>query len=377
MSSAFVETITQHFEEVTDPRVNRGLNYPLIEMVFVALFGSICDCNSWVDVSEFGQSKLTWFRKFLPFKLGIPSHDTFSEVFARLDSVQFYAALQSWTTSIAGSLQGQTIAFDGKTLCGSFDQASAKSALHSVSAWACGMKLCLGLKSVEEKSNEIPAVQQLIDLIDLRGAIVTADAMHCQIETAAKIADKGADYVLVAKGNQKALQAEIREVLAQAFENKDSRLRQCSSAEVSHGRDEERHVVVMPAPKTSKILSRWPNIQTIGAIYRTREVHGKQVESQDCFISSLSAKVREHRDRLRSHWSIENSQHHILDVTFTEDSSRIRKGTGPEISSVFRRLALTILQQDTSIKGSLRGKRKICGWNESAFERLLAGFSDT
>lgn len=376
MSSAFVETVTKYFEEVTDPRVNRGQNYPLIEMVFVALCGSICDCNSWVDVSEFGHAKLAWFRKFLPFKLGVPSHDTFSEVFARLDSVQFYAALQSWTTSIAGSLQGQTVAFDGKTLCGSFDQASAKSALHSVSAWVCGLKLCLGLKSVEDKSNEIPAVQQLIDLIDLRGAIVTADAMHCQIETAAKIADKGADYVLVAKGNQKSLQSEIREVLAQAFEDHDSRLRQCSSTETSHGRDETRQVVVMPAPRNSKIFSRWPNIQTIGAIYRTRDVDGKQIEWQDCFISSLSSKVRNHRDLLRSHWSIENCQHHILDVTFTEDSSRIRKGTGPEISSVFRRLALTILQQDTSIKGSLRGKRKICGWNESAFERLLAGFAD-
>jgi predicted transposase YbfD/YdcC len=374
--SAFVETVASHFEEVTDPRVNRGLNYPLIEMVFVALCGAICDCNSWVDVSEFGNAKLGWFRKFLPFKLGVPSHDTFSEVFARLDSVQFYAALQSWTTSIAGSLKGQIVAFDGKTLCGSFDRASEKSALHSVSAWVCGLKLCLGLKSVEDKSNEIPAVQQLIDLLDLKGAIVTADAMHCQIETAARIADKGADYVLVSKGNQGSLQAEIRKTLAQAFDDHDSRLRQCSSTETSHGREETRDVVVMPVPKNSRIFSRWPNIQTIGAIYRTRNVDGKQAEWQDCFISSLSSRVRKHRDILRSHWSIENSQHYILDVTFTEDSSRIRRGTGPEISSVFRRLALTILQQDTSIKASIRGKRKICGWDEAAFEGLLAGFSD-
>jgi predicted transposase YbfD/YdcC len=133
---------------------------------------------------------------------------------------------------------------------------------------------------------------------------------------------------------------------------------------------------VMPVPKNSRIFSRWPNIQTIGAIYRTRNVDGKQAEWQDCFISSLSSRVRKHRDILRSHWSIENSQHDILDVTFTEDSSRIRRGTGPEISSVFRRLALTILQQDTSIKASIRGKRKICGWDEAAFEGLLAGFSD-
>jgi len=376
MSTAFVETITDHFEEVTDPRANRGLNYPLNEMVFVALCGAICDCNSWVDVSKFGHAKLAWFRKFLPFELGIPSHDTFSDVFSRLDSVQFYAALQSWTTSIAGSLNGRTVAFDGKTLRGSFDQASAKSALHSVSAWVCGLKLCLGLKSVDDKSNEIPAVQQLIDLLDLKGAIVTADAMHCQVETAAKIVDKEADYVLIAKGNQESLQSEIRETLAKAFAEQNPRLRQCSAKETNRDRKETRDVVVMPVPNNSKIFARWPEIKTIGAIHRSREVGGKLEEWQDCFISSLPCTVRKLRDILRSHWSIENSQHYILDVTFTEDSSRIRKGTGPEISSVFRRLALTILQQDTSIKGSLRGKRKICGWDESAFERLLAGFSD-
>lgn len=376
MSSAFLETIAGHFEEVADPRANRGLNFPLIEMVFVALCGAICDCNSWVDVSKFGNAKLAWFRKFLPFELGIPSHDTFSEVFARLDSVQFYAALQSWTTSIAGSLKGQTVAFDGKTLRGSFDHASAKSALHSVSAWVCGLKLCLGLKSVEDKSNEIPAVQQLIDLLDLKGAIITADAMHCQVDTAAKITDKEADYVLIAKGNQESLQWEIRETLAKAFEEQNPRLRQCSATETNRDREETRSVVVMPVPKNSKVFSRWPKIKTIGAIHRSREIRGKQEEWQDCFISSLPCTVRRMRDHLRSHWSIENSQHHVLDVTFTEDSSRIRKGNGPEISSVFRRLALTILQQDTTIKGSIRGKRKVCGWNESAFEQLLAGISE-
>ena len=376
MSSAFVETIANHFAEVTDPRANRGFNYPLNEMVFVALCGAICDCNSWVDVCKFGNAKLAWFRKYLPFELGVPSHDTFSEVFARLDSVQFYAALQSWTTSIAGSLKGQIVAFDGKTLRGSFDQASAKSALHSVSAWVCGLKLCLGLKSVEDKSNEIPAVQQLIDLLDLKGSIITADAMHCQVDTAAMITDKEADYVLIAKGNQESLQSEIRETLANAFEEKNPRLRQCAATETNRDREETREVVVMPVPKNSPVFSRWPNIKAIGAIHRSRKIDGKVEEWQDCFIGNLSPTVRTLRDILRSLWSIENSQHHILDVTFTEDSSRIRKGNGPEITSVFRRLALTILQQDTSIKGSIRGKRKVCGWDESAFERLLAGISE-
>src|SRR5882757_5462280 len=155
MASAFVGNICEHFENVTDPRANRGRNYPLIELVFVALCGAICDCNSWVDVSRFGKCKLAWFRKFLPFEQGIPSHDTFSELFARLETIEFYAALESWASDIARSLKGKTVAFDGKTLRGSFDKASNKSALHSVSAWACGLKMCLGLKSVADKSNEI------------------------------------------------------------------------------------------------------------------------------------------------------------------------------------------------------------------------------
>lgn len=159
MSVAFVRKVYDHFEKVADPRVNRGTNYPLVEMVFVALCGAICDCNSWVDIAQFGRAKLGWFRKFLPFERGIPSHDTFTEVFARLDTIEFYAALESWTQSIAHSLKGETVALDGKTLRGSFDRRSGKSALHSVSAWACGLKLCLALKSVEDKSNEIPAVQ--------------------------------------------------------------------------------------------------------------------------------------------------------------------------------------------------------------------------
>jgi predicted transposase YbfD/YdcC len=375
MSVAFVGKIYEHFENVADPRVNRGANYPLVEMVFVALCGTICDCNSWVDVAQFGRAKLSWFRKFLPFEQGIPSHDTFTEVFARLDTLQFYAALESWTTSIARSLSGETVAFDGKTLRGSFDKASGKSALHSVSAWVCGLKMCLMLKSVEDKSNEIPAVQQLIDLLDLEGAVVTADAMHCQRETADKIIAKDADFVLMVKGNQETLQAAVQEALIEAFEDDHPQLRSGNTKENNRNRRETRTVTVRPVPKDSPVFARWAGIHTIGAIYRTREIGGVREESQEFFITSLPCRVRAISRHLRSHWSIENSQHHVLDVTFTEDASRIRKGNGPEITSVFRRLALAILQQDTTVKASIRGKRKLCGWSEPAFERLIAGFS--
>ncbi len=374
MSVAFVGKIYEHFANVADPRVNRGANYPLVEMVFVALCGTICDCNSWVDVAQFGRAKLDWFRKFLPFERGIPSHDTFTEVFARLDTLEFYAALESWARSIAPALNGETVALDGKTLRGSFDRASAKSALHSVSAWVCGLKMCLALKSVEDKSNEIPAVQQLIDLLDLEGAVVTADAMHCQRETAEKIVAKEADYVLMVKGNQESLETAVQQAMIEALEHDHPQLRSCRTKEQNRNRRETREVTVRPVPKDSPVFARWPGLKTLGGIYRTRTIHGVLEESLEFFITSLPCQVRAISRHLRAHWSIENSQHHVLDVTFTEDASRIRKGNGPEITSVFRRLALNILQQDTTVKASIRGKRKLCGWSEPAFERLIAGF---
>ena len=376
MSATFVDKISEHFENVTDPRLNRGTNYPLREMIFVALCGAICDCNSWVDIATFGRCKLAWFRKFLPFENGIPSHDTFTELFARLDTLEFYAALESWARDLAHSLAGETVAFDGKTLRGSFDKAGHQSALHSVSAWVCGLKMCIALKPVEDKSNEIPAVQQLIDMLDLAGAVVTADAMHCQRETAEKIVVKNADYVLMVKGNQEILQEQLQQAIIQAFDEENPDLRRCKTVEKNRNRKETREVTVLPVPKESEVFARWAGIATIGAIYRTREIHGTFEESQEFFITSLPCKVRAIGQHLRSHWSTENSQHYVLDVTFSEDASRIRKGNGPEITSVFRRLALNILQRDTTLKASIRGKRKLCGWDEPSFEKLIAGFSE-
>jgi predicted transposase YbfD/YdcC len=375
MSSSLVCKICNHFENVTDPRKNRGQNFPLVEIVFLALCGSICDCNHWSDVERFGKAKLAWLRQHFPFENGIPSHDTFSRVFSRLDTLQFYATLKSWAQEMAHKLTGKTIAMDGKTLCGSHDRANGKSVLHSVSAWICELKMCIGLNSVADKSNEIPAVQELIDLLDLAGATVTTDAMHCQVETAQKIVNQQADYVLTVKGNQEKLYEEIDQTLVQAHDDEHPSLRTYKKKEKNRNRCEVREVSVLPIPKGSPLFERWPGIQTIGSIYRRREVNGKLEEEQNFFISSLPCKVREMYRHLRSPWSIENSQHHLLDVTFSEDASRIRKGNGPEIASVFRRLALNILQQDTSIKDNVRGKRKRCGWCEKSLEKLIAGFS--
>jgi predicted transposase YbfD/YdcC len=376
MTSKLLCKVYEHFENVTDPRVNRGENYPLLEMILVALCASICDCNTWTDVERFGNARLAWLRKFLPFEQGIPTDGTFGRVFARLDTFQFYAALQSWASDIAHTLRGHTVALDGKTLRGSHDLSRSKSALHSVSAWVCGLKMCVGLKSVEDKSNEIPAVQALIDMLDLQGAVVTVDAMHTQVETADKIVAKEADYIMIAKGNQPALEAEVRHTMLQAMEAESPQLRECEHTETNRGRLETRIVTALPVPRASKVFKRWPGLKTVGCIFRRTESKGKLEESQEFFITSLPCRVQRIAKHIRSHWSIESSQHHVLDVTFTEDASRIRKGNGPEISSVFRRLALNILQQDTTVKDNIRGKRKRCSLSEATLERLMACFCE-
>lgn len=375
MLISFVGKTFHHFEKTTDPRVDRGQNHPLVEMIFLTLCATISGADCWADVERFGKGKIDWLRKYIPLTLGIPSHDTLGRVFSRLDSVEFYASLQSWTNDICASVQGKTVAMDGKTLRGSFDSASGKSALHSVSAWVCGLRMCLGLKSVEDKSNEIPAVQELIAMLDLEGAVVTADAMHCQKETAKAIIDKEADYILMVKGNQPTLEDALHEAIIQAMDSDDNRSRRSNKTEKNRNRIETREVIVLPCPSDDPIFAQWAGIGTIGVIYRRREFDGKVEEATETFISSLPCKVRDITRRIREHWGIENQQHYVLDVTFNEDASRIRNGTGPEISSVFRRLSLSILQQDTSQKDSIRGKRKRCGWDTSALEKVLACFS--
>ena len=376
MAATFTGKVYKHFEDVTDPRVERITNHELIEMIFIALCAAICDANTWADVERFGKAKVDWLRKYIRLENGVPSHDTFSRVFARLDTSEFNAALQAWALDLAGCLRDQTVAVDGKTLRHSFDKAAEQAPLHSVTAWASGLKLCLGALAVDSKSNEIPAVQNLIELLDLRGSIVTADAMHCQKQTCQGIIDREADYILFVKGNQRKLLESIQDLLFDAIDDKQLRAKMRTHSEEgrNRNRDEFRQTVTMPCPSDHPVFSAWPGIKTIGQVVRHREVDGKLSEESAYFISSRGPQVRDMAKRLRSHWSIENSQHHVLDVTFSEDASRIRKGNGPEISSIFRRLALNILQQDSSIKDSIRGKRKRCGWDERTFDRLLQAF---
>ena len=369
--------VYNHFEDITDPRLNRGRNHSLIEMIFLALTATLCGAQGWADVERFANSKHAWFRRFIDLEHGVPSHDTFGRVFAVLDTGEFLTAMHAWVDSFAGSLRGRGIAIDGKTLRGSFDRAAGKSALHTITAFACDMRVCLRQMSVDEKSNEIPAVPELLKLMELSGATVTLDAMHCQVETARAIVEAEAEYILIVKGNQEGLYQYLRDCFL-AYGEADyavKGLKRYKTVEKSHGRQERREYYFIAAPRDSETLRRWPGLRSIGMVYRCRE-EGDKVQEETLFvISSHLPKVKMLSQHIRGHWGIENRQHWVLDVTFAEDNSRIRKGTAPEISAALRRMALSILQRDTTIKENIRGKRLRAGWDERVLNAIYAGFS--
>jgi predicted transposase YbfD/YdcC len=372
-----VVAILTKFEKLTDPRMERTKRHRLLDMVAIALCAAICGADSWTDVEKFGVAKGEWFARFLELPNGIPSHDTFGRVFARLDTQEFMMCVQNWLRSLHLSLKEQGVAIDGKTLRGAVDAASGKSALHVVSAWACGLRLSLGQVAVDGKSNEITAVPKLLELLELAGAVVTMDAMHCQKGTLKAIRAKQADYLIAVKDNQPKLYSLLHEVFLDYGERdyKAPGLRSHRTVERNRGRDEIRICYVAPAPAALKTHPEWTDVKSVVMVYRECRRNGKETNEVAYFISSLPPRAKRIARYIRGHWGIENTLHWTLDVIFSEDKSRIRTGNGPEIASIFRKLALMVLQRDTTSNGSLRGKRLQAGWNEDFLERILCGFA--
>jgi predicted transposase YbfD/YdcC len=322
-------------------------------------------------VERFGNEKIEWFRTFLRLENGIASHDTFGRVFAALDTNEFYACLSNWIASLQLDLKGKTVAIDGKTLRRSFDKSAGRTALHMVTAWVSDLHLSIGQLATEEKSNEITAVPQLLEMLAIEGAVVTLDAMHCQKKTAKAIRERKADYVLQVKGNQPKLYEELQELFIAHGEEDYRGVRRHTTVEKGHGRVERREYYVRAAPQ--ELASQWQDIRSVGMVYRHREMNDHSSDEVSFFLSSLPPKVRALARHVRDHWGVENGLHWSLDVTFSEDLSRIRKGNGQEIAGGLRRLALSILKQDTTLKESLRGKRLRAGWNNDTLQAILTG----
>ncbi len=364
------------FENLTDPRIERTRRHELFELLVVALCGTIAGADSWADVERFGEKRLEWLRTFLRLENGIPSHDTFGRVFAMLDPAQLAAGVQQWLQDVGREI-GKHIAIDGKTLRGSFDRAAGKNPLHLVSAWACEARLTLGQIATEAKSNEITAIPLLLELLDLKGATVTIDAMGCQKDIAQKIVDRQGEYLLALKDNHPKLVQAVADEFTAALVDAgvpSPGLRRHITAETNRGRKERREYFTLPAPRTLPGFADWAKLATLVMVIRTTLVGGRETNQVSYFLSSLSGKVKTLAKLIRQHWSIESQLHWVLDVTFTEDASRIRKQHAPQTTAMLRRLAVSILSVDTAIKDNIKGKRYRACLSTETLERILLSF---
>lgn len=358
-------------ENVADPRLNRNKRHKLVDILVIALCGFLAGCEGWVDVELFGISKRKWLEKFLELPNGIPSHDTFGRVFALLDPSQLAQVLRQFVQAVVGSLDGQAVAIDGKTLRHSGESTTGKKALHLVSAWATQHGVVLGQVKAADHSNEITAIPLLLQVLDLRGATVTIDAAGCQKAIVRQVCAQGGNFVLAVKGNQKNLEEIVRLHLGRG--RRDVVRSKLTTREKNHGRTDKRTYTAMAVPTAVK--RKWPEVESIVSVCRETTAPGQKAREVRYFISNLPPQVERLASCIRGHWGIENRLHWSLDVTFNEDQSRIRSGHAAENAALLRRLTLSILKQDTRYSDSLRCKRKRAGWENGALEHFLKIFA--
>lgn len=368
------ERFQEHFGKMTDPRVERTKLYPLGEILFVMLCGSICGAESWRDFVLFGQDKLDFLREYFPFEEGIPCKNTFARVSAALEPEQFRTCFIAWAASLQ-TVPGEVIAIDGKTLCNSVDASSSTAAIHMVSAFGTDSRLVLAQQKVAEKSNEITAIPALLDLLDVTGHTITIDAMGCQRSIAKKIQDKGADYVLALKGNQGLLNDDVRLFLeSEAAKPASTAISDTySECDAGHGRIESRKCIVSNHLDWLEQKSAWAGLSSIAMIEETREFKGRISVDRRFFISSLPANAKQIAQAVRAHWAIENTLHWTLDVVFNEDQSTVRKDHAPQNMAIVRHVVLNILNTAKKhFKGvGIKALRKKAGWGNDNLRLIL------
>jgi predicted transposase YbfD/YdcC len=362
-----------HFETLEDPRIDRCKRHLLSDILFLAVCAMIAGANDFVAMQKFGHAKWDWLKKFLELPNGIPAHDTIGRVFSLLDGEQFIRCFLNWVQTIHQVSAGQIVAVDGKTVRASLDRAKGQNPLHVVSAWASANRVALGEVMVDEKSNEITAIPKLLQLLELHGAIVTIDAMGCQKEIAAKVRERGADYVLAVKGNQEHLEEDIITYFASLDErSKRSRQRsQSTQRSKGHGREETRWYDAVPVPTTLRHLDEWKDLRSICRVTRVWKERGEEKSEVRYFISSLPADAKALGKAILGHWGIENGLHWVLDMYFGEDRSRARTKHAAANLAVLRRWIVTLLRQDKTLKDGIEKKRLQAGWNETILEQIL------
>lgn len=376
-------SIATYFATLRDPRVAQTRRHELLDILTIALCAVICGADDFVGMVTFAEAKEGWLRTFLALPGGIPCHDTFGRVFAALDPEAFQACFLAWVRAVVPSTADQVVAIDGKTLCGAHARGRGQAALHMVSAWASESRLVLGQVAVDEKSNEITAIPALLRVLDLTGATVTIDAMGCQTAIATQIVGQGADYILALKKNHPTLHDEVAFTFAQ--ERKEGFASTPAGAweyfktvEKDHGRLETRQHWVLHDPDVIAHLDpkrAWSQLQAIGLVVRQRQIGAQRTTEEHYYLLSAPLTAQAFAAAIRSHWGIENRVHWLLDVAFHEDACRVHTGHAARNFAVVRHLALNLLRQNATRKGSIATKRFTAALDDTYLATILTGLA--
>jgi len=369
----FIDGLSTCFAGVKDPRVVGRCDHLLLDIIAITILAVLCGAEDWPDIELFGRSRKEWLKSFLAVPKGIPSHDTFCRFFAALDRNQFSAALFQWTQALHEATGGRLISIDGKALRRSFARRSGKAMLHLVTAWASDNHLTLGQVACEEKSNEITAIPELLKLLSLKGCTVTIDAMGCQTAIAAQIREQKGHYVLALKGNQSGLQEDMQALFDAGMNTGFAELQHAvyQTTETGHGRTDERtcHVIEIPPEHPQRRV--WKDLRTLAVTISRRVVGDKETWESRLYVSSHTPRARYLAEAIRRHWSIENGQHWVLDVGFGEDARRQQDRNGAANLAAVRRLAISLLRQETTNKRGAKNKRLNCALDPSYLLTVL------
>jgi len=366
-------SVSRHFGHLPDPRIERCKLHKLIDILTITICAVVSNADGCEDIEAYARAKESLLRRFLELPNGIPSHDTFERVLARLDPGAFQRCFLSWVTHIRTKLPGDVVAIDGKTACGTHDAAIDLSPLHLISAWSSANALVLGQLRTSNKSNEITAIPLLLDILDIEGCIVTIDAMGCQTAIVEKIVEKDADYVITCKGNQEHLHEDIEVLFARLLQQARALtdLTHHQTITEQHGRREIRDYWSTADLSSLRTKERWKGLQSVAMVRSERQTTKGSATETRYFISSLPNDAQRIAQAIRTHWTIENQLHWVLDVVFHEDDSRVRIGDAAQNLAVIRHITLNMLRQETSCKKSVRQKRLRAGWDDAYMLKVI------